>query len=231
MSTIRFNQMQPPAPKFDELAAAYGEPALHTWLVRVGDHTQKLADLGEEVTLDRLVELLDGPIDLDLVARLILGRYWRTASAPQREEYLELFRAFALHTERGVSGTGLCEHRQRQIQPHGPQPRPPEPAGEMAGTAAHLEKRAGSPQLGEELPQDLSFQAVGAPALLRVPALVPSRDLRILERIRRGGGPAHRPFKIRRISRACPASSAAISSSLTFSSANPRSSALCACSP
>ena len=36
--------------------------------------------------------------DLDLVARLILGRHWRTASAEQQEEYLELFRAFALHT-------------------------------------------------------------------------------------------------------------------------------------
>ena len=48
--------------------------------------------------LDRLVTLLSGPIDLDLVARLILGRHWRTASAAQQEEYLELFRAFALHT-------------------------------------------------------------------------------------------------------------------------------------
>jgi phospholipid transport system substrate-binding protein len=32
------------------------------------------------------------------VARLILGRHWRTASAAQQAEYLELFRAFALHT-------------------------------------------------------------------------------------------------------------------------------------
>jgi phospholipid transport system substrate-binding protein len=54
--------------------------------------------LGDEQKFDRLVALLSGPIDLDLVARLILGRHWRTASETQRAEYLELFRAFALHT-------------------------------------------------------------------------------------------------------------------------------------
>jgi phospholipid transport system substrate-binding protein len=46
--------------------------------------------------VDRLIALLEGPIDLDLVARLILGRYWRAASEEQRQEYLRLFRAFAL---------------------------------------------------------------------------------------------------------------------------------------
>jgi phospholipid transport system substrate-binding protein len=54
--------------------------------------------LSDDVKFERLVALLSGPIDLDLVARLILGRYWRTASEAQRTEYLELFRAFALHT-------------------------------------------------------------------------------------------------------------------------------------
>ena len=56
------------------------------------------ASLSDEAKFDRLVTLLDEPIDLDLVARLILGRHWRTASAAQQAEYLELFRAFALHT-------------------------------------------------------------------------------------------------------------------------------------
>jgi phospholipid transport system substrate-binding protein len=45
---------------------------------------------------DRLVALLDGPIDLEIIARLILGRHWRSASEAQQAEYLELFRAFAL---------------------------------------------------------------------------------------------------------------------------------------
>jgi phospholipid transport system substrate-binding protein len=54
--------------------------------------------LSDQQKFDRLVELLSGPIDLDLVGRLILGRYWRTASEGQRAEYLKLFRAFALDT-------------------------------------------------------------------------------------------------------------------------------------
>jgi phospholipid transport system substrate-binding protein len=54
--------------------------------------------LSDQQKFDRLVELLSGPIDLDLVGRLILGRYWRTASDEQRAEYLKLFRAFALGT-------------------------------------------------------------------------------------------------------------------------------------
>ena len=44
----------------------------------------------------RLVALLDGPIDLEIIARLILGRHWRSASQAQQAEYLQLFRAFAL---------------------------------------------------------------------------------------------------------------------------------------
>ena len=55
------------------------------------------ATLSDERKLDRLIELLDGPIDLDLVARLILGRHWRAASEAQRQEYLELFRGYALN--------------------------------------------------------------------------------------------------------------------------------------
>jgi phospholipid transport system substrate-binding protein len=56
------------------------------------------ASLSDQQKFDQLVALLNGPIDLDLVARLILGRHWRTANETQRAEYLELFRAFALHT-------------------------------------------------------------------------------------------------------------------------------------
>lgn len=53
-------------------------------------------DLGNQQKFDRLVALLDGPIDLELIARLILGRHWRAASEAQQAEYLKLFRAFAL---------------------------------------------------------------------------------------------------------------------------------------
>jgi phospholipid transport system substrate-binding protein len=52
--------------------------------------------LDNQQKFDRLVALLDGPIDLQIIARLILGRHWRSASEAQQAEYLELFRAFAL---------------------------------------------------------------------------------------------------------------------------------------
>jgi phospholipid transport system substrate-binding protein len=52
--------------------------------------------LDNQQKFNRLVALLDGPIDLEIIARLILGRHWRSASEAQQVEYLELFRAFAL---------------------------------------------------------------------------------------------------------------------------------------
>jgi phospholipid transport system substrate-binding protein len=52
--------------------------------------------LSDRQKFDALVDLLSGPIDLDLVARLILGRHWRTADDAQRRQYLELFREYAL---------------------------------------------------------------------------------------------------------------------------------------
>lgn len=69
-------------------------------LVRgVGDEViEVLADdgLSNDDKLARLIDLLDEPIDIDLVARLILGRHWRTATPEQQAEYLELFRDYAL---------------------------------------------------------------------------------------------------------------------------------------
>lgn len=53
-------------------------------------------ELVRQQKFERLVDVLEGPIDLGLVGRLILGRHWRTASEEQRQEYLQLFRAFAL---------------------------------------------------------------------------------------------------------------------------------------
>ena len=50
----------------------------------------------QEDKFEKLVVLLDDWIDLDLVARLILARHWRSADEAQQEEYLKLFRAYAL---------------------------------------------------------------------------------------------------------------------------------------
>ncbi|MEM9628832.1 MAG: ABC transporter substrate-binding protein [Pseudomonadota bacterium] len=53
-------------------------------------------DVSQNEKFDQLVTLLDDSIDLDLVARLILARHWRTADDAQKAEYLKLFRAYAL---------------------------------------------------------------------------------------------------------------------------------------
>ena len=36
--------------------------------------------------------VLDAGFDIDAMGRFVLGRYWRTASQPEREEYMALFR-------------------------------------------------------------------------------------------------------------------------------------------
>jgi phospholipid transport system substrate-binding protein len=54
--------------------------------------------LSQDAKLQRLIEILDGPIDLELVGRLVLGRHWRTATPEQQAEYQRLFRAYALET-------------------------------------------------------------------------------------------------------------------------------------
>ena len=53
-------------------------------------------DISQDDKFEQLVTLLDGSIDLDLVARLILARHWRTADEAQQAEYLKLFRSYAL---------------------------------------------------------------------------------------------------------------------------------------
>jgi phospholipid transport system substrate-binding protein len=83
------------------LRAEPSADAARTLIQTVGDDVLAVlrdGSLSDRAKFDRLVELLNGPIDLDLVARLILGRHWRIASEAQRAEYLKLFRAFALHT-------------------------------------------------------------------------------------------------------------------------------------
>lgn len=52
----------------------------------------------DEARLHDLVELLNRATDLALISRLVLGKYWRSASERQRQEYTELFRALVIKT-------------------------------------------------------------------------------------------------------------------------------------
>ncbi|MFZ1425158.1 MAG: ABC transporter substrate-binding protein [Geminicoccaceae bacterium] len=70
------------------------------FIQRLGNQT--LAILDEPVTpeqrLQGLKQLLDQSTDLELIARLVLGRYWREANASQREEYVRLFKELVMQT-------------------------------------------------------------------------------------------------------------------------------------
>ena len=48
--------------------------------------------------LAALKDLLDSHTDLDLVARLVLGRHWRAAAPDEQREYVELFRQILMNT-------------------------------------------------------------------------------------------------------------------------------------
>jgi phospholipid transport system substrate-binding protein len=45
--------------------------------------------------VDELAGILDQAADLQLIARLVLGRHWRAANEQQRQEYMSLFQAYA----------------------------------------------------------------------------------------------------------------------------------------
>jgi phospholipid transport system substrate-binding protein len=65
---------------------------------RLGDST--IAILSEPSSppekLQQLKRLLDQATDLELIARLVMGRYWRQATEAQRQEYVGLFKALVM---------------------------------------------------------------------------------------------------------------------------------------
>jgi phospholipid transport system substrate-binding protein len=53
-------------------------------------------DLDQRGRLDELTGVLESRTDVDLLSRLVLGRYWRLMSEEQRTGYQELFRAVVM---------------------------------------------------------------------------------------------------------------------------------------
>ena len=86
------------AAPWTSVQAAPSPEAAREVIQNVGTEVLNILKSGasQDEKFDKLVDLLDQWIDLDLVARLILARHWRTAEPGQREEYLKLFRAYAL---------------------------------------------------------------------------------------------------------------------------------------
>lgn len=77
-------------------SAAHAAPdGARQFIQDIGDRTVaalRRAGADDRQRLAELVELLNTATDLELVGRLVLGQYWRSASEAQRAEYTKLFK-------------------------------------------------------------------------------------------------------------------------------------------
>ncbi|MCB9943969.1 MAG: ABC transporter substrate-binding protein [Geminicoccaceae bacterium] len=67
----------------------------------IGDQAIELlqrTDIPKEEKLVAIKGLLDRYTDLDLLAKLVLGKYWRTATDAQRDAYVNVFRQLVMKT-------------------------------------------------------------------------------------------------------------------------------------
>jgi phospholipid transport system substrate-binding protein len=81
------------------LAAAPSEA--EQFIATLGERTVRVLDRPGSDQAGRargMAEVLDQAVDVEVVARLVLGRHWRAASEAQRREYVALFRAYVLDT-------------------------------------------------------------------------------------------------------------------------------------
>lgn len=111
-----------PAVAADEKAEAF--------IANVGDEVVRILqrdDASHDEKLAELKTMLDSYTDLDLVARLVLGRHWNSASGEQREEYVRLFRTLLMNTmaeQLGnyggetfrINGSTVLNERDSQVQ-------------------------------------------------------------------------------------------------------------------
>lgn len=76
------------------------DSSAEAFIQRLGNQTLAILDepVPPEQRLQSLKVLLDQSTDLELIARLVLGRYWREASASQQEEYVRLFKELVMQT-------------------------------------------------------------------------------------------------------------------------------------
>ena len=80
-------------------ASATTVDAAGAFVDRLGQDTISVLDrVGKDPVARQqaIAALLDESVDLELIARLCLGRHWRAASEAQREQYVDLFRANVL---------------------------------------------------------------------------------------------------------------------------------------
>ena len=85
---------------FDPWAARADLGGAEQFIQDLGDRTLAVLEqpVGPQQKLDELKLLLDQSTDLELVARLVLGRYWRQATPEQQAEYVQLFKQLVMQT-------------------------------------------------------------------------------------------------------------------------------------
>lgn len=78
--------------------AAIGSP--QEFIQELGDRTLAILDqpTPQPEKLSQLKQILDRATDLELVARLVLGRYWRQATPEQQGEFVGLFNQLLMQT-------------------------------------------------------------------------------------------------------------------------------------
>ncbi len=82
-------------------AAAADTAAAEQFIGDLGDRTIEILQR-PDLTLDQATsdfrEMFSANFDIPTIGRFVLGRYWRTANAEQREEFIELFRELIVAT-------------------------------------------------------------------------------------------------------------------------------------
>ncbi len=85
--------LAPPARAADPEAAATFVDTMLRELLTIANGSGTL-----ETKRAALARVVDARVNVDAVARFCLGRFWRTASAPQQAEYTQLFRRWLIRS-------------------------------------------------------------------------------------------------------------------------------------
>lgn len=83
------------------VAATASVPDAEAFIRQIGDEvmvilTDQAKNDGQK--LAELKTMLDSYTDIDLISRLVLGRYWKTASDAERDDYVQLFHELLMKT-------------------------------------------------------------------------------------------------------------------------------------
>ena len=83
------------------VGAVAAVPDAESFIRQIGDEVMAILTDQSKDDAQKLAELkamLDSYTDIDLISRLVLGRYWKTASDAERDDYVKLFHELLMKT-------------------------------------------------------------------------------------------------------------------------------------